>query len=195
MMLRRPLRRVRVHAISQAESQPASPRATWLLDLRVQAERETQERARVTQAVEQCTAGIQRALGELPGLVQAQMAEVAGLASELGLALAREVVGEIVDREIADPVDSVQRCLEGITQGSETATVRVFLPAQDVAEVSTRFAEDASLSSRVTGVEFVVDDALEHGSARVETSTGRASYDPMETIDRVCAEVRKGLAG
>jgi len=78
---------------------PGSPAAA-LLDLR---QRE-QDRLAEAAAVRDVCAAARQAVAALPATVAGRVEELAGVATELGLALARELVGAALDRDGAPPV-------------------------------------------------------------------------------------------
>jgi flagellar biosynthesis/type III secretory pathway protein FliH len=185
--LRRPLRGVRLHVVTPSPTPPVAR----LLELK------ERERAAVRTAGElgACLAALQRAVGALPSQVEARLAEVAAMATELGLALAREVVGAAVEQGLCDPRRAVERCLREAVPGSTGATVRVCAAPADLAILRARIAETPELSEQTADAEFAADPALPRGAVRIETGAGRAQWDPQDTVERLCRALREELGG
>ncbi|MEZ5967099.1 MAG: FliH/SctL family protein [Planctomycetota bacterium] len=176
----RPLMSVRAHASSEMARQV--PAVRRLLRLRDMAHE--QELAR--QATEACAAGLQDCLRDVRAAVDARLDEVATLATELGLAVAREIVGDAVGRAGVDPLPAIRRSLgECVAHGSDVA-LTVHVAAAD--------HERVAALAELQGVRLAVDANLANGSVRIETRAGSIAYDPQEVLQRVSDELRRELA-
>src|SRR5262245_42370209 len=112
-----PLRAVRL--LSRA-AQPGSRTADavqWLAQLG-ELQRQRQAEAKSLQATAQA---VQRALQQLQTTVAQRLEQVAATAVELGLAVAREIVGDVLDRGGVDPTPTVARCLRDCVHGADQA--------------------------------------------------------------------------
>ena len=141
---KRRLRGIHLHTVS-TEFGAASERVEWLLDLHRKTERDREARAereaRLASVLDACEA----AIATIPSTVQSKLQEVASIATELGLALAREIVGSVIDQGHGDTPGTVLRCLEEAVPGVD---VRVCLSPEDHAAVTASFAEFPELASR-----------------------------------------------
>lgn len=145
-----------------------------------------QDQAQARRAVEACAAAIAARLSELRQQVEVRLDEVAALVTDLGLAVAREIVADAIARGGIDPLPIVQRCLrDAVTHGDEAA-ITLHLTATD----RERLAAAAELQQ----VRVVVDPALSPGTVRVQTSAGSLAYDPEEVLRRVSDELRRELS-
>jgi flagellar biosynthesis/type III secretory pathway protein FliH len=168
---------------------PGAP-ATPLLDLR---QRE-QDRAAEAAAVREVCAAARQAVDALPAAVAARVDELAGVAVELGLALAREIVGAALDKGLVDPTPVVLRCLRDCVHGAGKADLVVRLHPQDLAAVQQRLRGHAEMQEEIADARFVADPLVPRGGVRAETGAGRLLYDPQEALARVCAEVRREVS-
>lgn len=187
--LQQPLRGIRLHSVPNDPAK-VPQRVRWLLDLHAQVENERQAREARRAVLERALAGIETALSEVPGVVRAKLEEVAGIATELGLALAREVVSEIVDRDLGDTASTILRCLEETVPG---ASARIYVAPDDLAAVTASFAEFPELDERIAAANFFTDPALGHGCVRIESDVACTTYDPRQAIENICAEVVKAV--
>ncbi|MBX3462930.1 MAG: hypothetical protein KF830_07150 [Planctomycetes bacterium] len=146
------------------------------------------------QAVERLVAGADAALTALPALVADRLDQVAALAVELGLAVAREVVGDALDRGLVDPTPTVARCLRDCVHGASRADLVVRLHPDDLALVQQRLAGMEALREEVAAARFVADPSVPRGGVRAETETGRLRYDPRDALERLAAELRREAA-
>jgi flagellar biosynthesis/type III secretory pathway protein FliH len=170
-----------------AAGTPAARRVEWLLSLAERTKRHEAEQ----QAVQAALAAIQKSLQTLPTTVNGRLEQVAALAVELGLAVAREIVGAALDQGFVDPTPTVLRCLRDCVHGSDRGDLVVHLHPEDLALVLDRLARVPELREQVAAARFVSDPALGRGAVRAETGAGRLRYDPQEACERVAAEVRK----
>lgn len=127
----------------------------------------------------------------LPGVVNERLEEIAGITVELGLAIAREIVGEALDQGKVDPTATVARCLADCLHGADRGDLVVKLNPEDMANVQTRIAQMTELGEELASATFVSDPTVPIGGVRAETGAGRLRYDPREVLERICAEVRR----
>lgn len=114
------------------------------------------------------------------------MVDVAALATELGLAVAREIVGDALERRNVDLVPIVRRCLQAcVTSGDRTNVVLRVCPADQ-----PRLVELAESQQ----IRLVADESLAVGSVRLETATGSVAYQPQEVLQRLSDDLRRELA-
>lgn len=186
-----PIVGVRLHSKRPAAGSPAAAKVTWLLSL---GERERQ-RAADSAALHTLARSIQQSLQQLPTAVGERLDEIARLAVELGLAVAREIVGDALDKGHVDPTPTVARCLRDCVHGSSGADLVVRLHPADVELVQARLAAMPELSEEVAKARLVADPAIGRGAVRAETGAGRLRYDPREALDRVSAELRREVTG
>jgi flagellar biosynthesis/type III secretory pathway protein FliH len=168
---------------------PGSPAAA-LLDLR---QRE-QDRLAEAAAVRDVCAAARQAVAALPATVADRVEELAGVATELGLALARELVGAALEKGLVDPTPVVLRCLRDCVHGAGKADLVVRLNPQDLAAVQERLRDNAELRQEIADARFVADPVVPRGGVRAETGAGRLLYDPQEVLARICAEVRREVS-
>lgn len=178
---------LRLHRRAGAGGAPATPRARQLLDL--------EERTRQLEADREQLRGAlstaQQQLQSLPQVVNQRLDEVAGVAVELGLSIARELVGAALDRHLVDPTPTVARCLRDCVHGSGGADLVVRLHPDDLAGVKTSLAAAPELARLAADAELVADGSVPRGGVRAETGAGRLHYDPREVLERICEEVRR----
>lgn len=186
---KRKLRGIHVHTVSR-EVGAASERVEWLLDLHRETERAEQARIERERRLASVLDACEEAIATIPDTVAAKLGEVASIASELGLSLARAIVGSVIDQGLGDTPGTVLRCLE---EAVPCVDVRVCLSPEDHASVTASFAEFPELADRFSSASFVADPTLQHGCVRVDSDFGRTSYDPRIVIEDICAEVRKEL--
>ncbi|MFN9275933.1 MAG: FliH/SctL family protein [Planctomycetota bacterium] len=168
---------------------PGSP-ATALLDLR---QRE-QDRVAEADAVRAVCAAARQAVDAVPATVGARVEDLARVATELGLALAREIVGAATDRGLVDPTPVELRCLRDCVHGAGKADLVVRLHPDDLAAVQERLRGHDVLRQEIADARFVADPVVPRGGVRAETGAGRLLYDPQEVLARICAEVRRELS-
>ena len=116
------------------------------------------------------------------------------MATELGLAIAREVVGVAVEEGLLDPSETVLRCLRQIVQGGTESGLRIELSPEDLNSVIANLEASPELKDVVRDVEFVANPALDRACVEISTRRGRMVYDPSEVLDRICDEIRKGAS-
>jgi len=165
----------------------ADGRVKWLLSLH--------EREQQRQALHSLAVTTTQCLEALPLRVGERLDEIAALSVELGIAIAREIVGDSLDRGHVDPTPTVARCLRDCVHGRSPADLVVRLHPEDVAIVQKNLAEDASLQEQFQLCKFVGDPEIQRGAVRAETESGRLRYDPREALERVSDEVRREVRG
>ena len=178
---------LRMHRRTGPGGAPEAPRARQLLDL----EARNQQRERDLEQLRGVLAQTQQQLQAVPGVVNERLDEVAGIAVELGLSIARELVGAALDQHLVDPTPTVARCLRDCVHGSSQQDLVVKLNPDDLANVKTRIAELPELAREAADAQFVADPSVPSGGVRAETGAGRLHYDPREVLERICDEVRR----
>jgi flagellar biosynthesis/type III secretory pathway protein FliH len=163
----------------------------WLLSLGAR----EQQRAADAAALQVCAKAVQQTLATVPQLVDQRLQEVAALAVELGLQVAREIVGAALEQGHYDPTPTVLRCLRDCVHGSRRDDLVVRLHPQDLALVQQGLQQHPELAAEVQQARLVADRSVNRGAVRAETDTGRLQYDPREALERVAAEVRREVAG
>jgi flagellar biosynthesis/type III secretory pathway protein FliH len=127
----------------------------------------------------------------IPGQVTARLDEIAAIAVELGLGIAREIVGVALDRGLVDPTPTVARCLADCVHGSDRADLVVRLHPDDLAGVAERLEHLPEIQDELAAAKLVADPRVPRGGVRAETGAGRLRYDPNEVLGRICDEVRR----
>lgn len=187
--MRKAPRAVLPHRMSgDAASAPAVRR---LLAIRDAAAAREEHDAAVRAALQACSGALAAALTQLRASVTQRLDEVAALATELGLAVAREVVGDALARGQVEPMPIVRRCLEQAATGAEPAELRVTLSPADHALLAGQMAAG---EAQWVGIKLLADAALARGVVKVDSGAGRLTYDPREVLERVSQELRKELA-
>lgn len=179
---------VRLH--NRAASSDPAGKVKWLLSL---AERE-QAKQGERQALVKLCGQIDAATRTLPDVVNARIDEIAGIAVELGLAVAREIVGNALDAGAVDPTPVVARCLRDCVHGSSNDDLVVRLHPDDLQLVQTGLQAMHELSEQVAAARFVADKTLARGAVSAETAAGRLRYDPRQALERVSEEVRREVS-
>lgn len=169
---------------------PESPRARQLLDLE---ERNMRQEADAG-VMRDLLAEARQQVANLPSVVNQRLDEVAGIAVELGLSIAREIVGAALDKGNVDPTPTVARCLADCVHGSNRDDLVIRLHPEDVANVQTRIAQMGELGEEAASARFVADASVTRGGVRAETGAGRLRYDPREVLERICAEVHREVS-
>ena len=190
LSLTRPLKGLRPHRLPVEGSKSPGESGEWIFSVRERARAEAQRRA----AVQTCLEGIDRAVDAITTNVDRRLDEVAALATELGLALAREVLGAALEKGLADPAPTVNRCLRELASGGEKE-IAVFLAPDDLDLVLDELEKQADPRERLARARFAADPELDRGFVRIETAAGRLLYDPAEVLQRICDEVRREMAG
>ncbi len=185
-----PLRRLELHDARPAADSKKATRVRWLMTLRDRQKREGEDSAALRAIVDSTLQAFQA----LPGQVNQRLDEVAGLAVELGLGVAREIVGAALDQGSVDVVPVVARSLRDCIRGAKDSEIEVHLHPEDLELAQTRLAAMPGLTEQLKATRFVPDPQVARGAARVETDAGRLRYDPRDALERVCAEVRREVA-
>ena len=166
---------------------PESAKARQLLDLEAQSLRRDAD----AQVMRDLLADARNQVVALPGVVNSRLEEIASITVELGLAIAREIVGEALDQGKVDPTPTVARCLADCVHGSDRSDLVIKLHPEDMANVQTRIAQMTNLGEELAAARFVADATVPTGGVRAETGAGRLHYDPREILERICNEVRR----
>jgi flagellar biosynthesis/type III secretory pathway protein FliH len=174
-----------------ADDPATAARVRWLLDLG-QAQRRRAEEARVLQAT---AAALQQSLQSLPAAVAARLEQVAAMTVELGIAVAREIVGAALQQGLVDPTPTVLHCLRDAVHGAERADLRIHVHPDDMGPLLERLANVPDVAAAVAAAQFVADAALTRGAVRAETGAGRLRWEPQQVFERVAAAVRDAAAG
>ena len=180
----------RLHVAPNSSGPQESPRPSWLLDVRDRMVEEAREQAELTRIV----AAVESAIAGVPGAIAQNLEQVTALAVELGLAVAAEIVGDAIERELFDPTVVVERCLRQAIVGQDRPELRIELCPADLSLVIANLDRHPELRERVQQAEFVANPSLAPKSVDVSTATGRLVYDPMEVLGRVCDEIRREVA-
>ena len=186
IVLPRRLRALRLHAQSE-ERRLERQRAQRLSDLAQKADQDASDR----EAMLSCIEDIERQLRLLPSLVAANLEQVSALATEIGLAVAKEVVGSAVERGLVDITAVVMRCMDHAVGGAGASRVRVQLSPDDLGTVIQYLDEHPDMRERMQQVELLPDTTVERGHVRVETGAGSLFYDPEEVAGRISDELRR----
>jgi flagellar biosynthesis/type III secretory pathway protein FliH len=140
-----------------------------------------------------CLEGIDRAVESIASTVNSRLDDVAALVTELGIALAREVLGTAIEKGLADPTATVARCLRDTVGGADSAA-EVFLAPDDLRAVLDRLQTQPDLQKYIERARFTADPDLERGAVRIETEAGRLLYEPREVLQRISDEVRREMS-
>lgn len=182
-----PIRGLRLHAHQPPAGSPAAAKVQWLLGLGdSQRRREAEQKS--LQSVAQ---SVERAVATLPAAVHKRLDAIADMVIELGLAVAREVVGEALERGLVDPTPVVARCLREAVHGSSEADLKIHLHPDDLGPVLDRLSDHPELRQRLTAAELIADASMPRGGVRAETGAGRLRWDPREVLERISQEVRR----
>lgn len=182
-----PIIGLRLHAVQGKGGVPLAPRGKQLMDLE---QREVQ-RAAATRALTELMHAARATVEAVPQQVGQRLEEVAAIAVELGLAIAREIVGSAMGKGLIDPTPTVVRCLRDCVHGSQRADLVVRLHPEDLAVVQTALAAMPELHEEVAASRFVADASVGRGGVRAETGAGRLHWQPLDVLERICAEVRR----
>lgn len=178
---------VRLHRRDPAAGSPSEPKVRWLLQLG-----ELQQRAAAEhQALLTSVQALQRALQALPATVQVRLEQVAGLAVEIGLAVAREVVGEALARGHVDPLPVVTRCLQDAVEGGAEGRIQVRLHPADLGPVMERLAAVPEWQPTLARTDLLADPGVARGAVKLDAGAGRLRWDPREVLERICQEIRR----
>jgi len=182
-----PIVGIRLHGKSAAPGTPQAAKVAWLLSL----DAREKQRAADAAALQAISRAVQLAIADMPAAVSGRLDEIGGIAVELGLAIAREIVGNALDRGFVDPTPTVARCLRDCVHGSDRGDLVVRLHPADLELVRSQLAKLPELVDEVAASRLVADASVARGAVRAETETGRLRYDPREALERVSAEVRR----
>ena len=186
-----PMRSVRLQSRAATTDAASQAKVEWLVQLGDRQARRDAE----TKALQVTVQAIQRTLQAMNATVASRLDEIAALVVDLGLAGAREIVGNALARGQVDPTPTVIHCLRDCVHGTSGADLSIALNPDDLASVLAKLAERVDLQREVAAAEIVADPALARGAVRAETGTGRLRYDPRETFERIAAAVRSSAQG
>lgn len=165
-------------------------RPHWLLGIRDRM-RAVEEDRRLLAGLCQSISGV---VGQALPMVEQNLQQVTALATELGLAVAREIVGEAVDQGRIDVSGVVARCLRQMVHVDEQARIRIELHPEDHDLVVGNLEGRAELEGMVAGTDFVANPGLGRGSVEISSQSGRLLYEPMEVLERISNEIRQELS-
>ena len=168
LSLTRPLKGLRPHRVPVEGAESPGEDAKWIFALRERAGKEARRHA----DVQTCLEGIDRAVDSITAEVDRRLDDVAALATELGLALAREILGAALEKGLADPTPTVSRCLRDLAVGTD-GEIAVFLSPDDLDLVLDELDKQADPRERGARARLAVDAELDRGSVRSETAAGR----------------------
>lgn len=189
--LEEPIRQTRMLPLHAPAESAEGQRVRWLLQLG-----DAQRRREAEQKALQATAqAVQKTLLSLQSSVNGRLDLVAQQVVELGLALAREIVGDALDRGLVDPTPTVVRCLRDCVHGADPKDLIVYLHPDDLAPVQDRIRRMPAVQLEFGLARFVADPSLARGAVRAETGAGRLRYDPQQVFARLADAVRSSVAG
>lgn len=187
--LSQPMVGLRLHRRPPPGAPPSAP-VRWLLEL---GQRE-QQRSADAAALAACCRAVQQAVGGLPAQVGDRLDALAGQVVELGLAVARELVGAALDRGLGDPTPVVARCLRDCVHGAERGDLVVRLHPADLELVQRGLATRPEIAAAAEAARFVGDPSVPRAGVRAETGAGRLRYEPREVFERMAAAIRREAA-
>ena len=182
----RPLNGVKLHSLE--EESGSEIESNWICGVRDKMAQDAALLELLVTTVEH----IETATAGIAPQIEANLQSVAALATEIGLAVAREVVGQALTDELLDPSDVVLRCLRQSVQTAGDAPLRIELAPSDLDRVIAALDGHPELRSRIGDVDFVPNPDLGSACVQITTAYGSLVYDPQEVLDRVCEEIRKG---
>lgn len=185
-----PIAGLHLHATAPAAGTAAAAKVQWLLGLGQAQQRRDAEH----KALQQIAQATERALQTLPAAVQTRLDAVASMVVELGLAVAREIVGEALAQGHVDPTPTVARCLREAVHGSDAGDLKIHLHPDDLGVVLERLGQQPDLRQRLAAAELVADASTARGAVRAETGAGRLRWDPREVLQRISDEIRREAA-
>ena len=110
-----PLVGLRLHTRRGPGGVPEAPRARQLLDL----ESQNLRRQADEKVLRDLLSEARNQVAAMPCILTTRLDEIAGITVELGLAIAREIVGAALDQGMVDPTPTVARCLADCVHGSD----------------------------------------------------------------------------
>ena len=169
---------------------PLAGRVQALLDLKLKAER---EQAR-DEALQAAALAFRNAVEPLAAHQQANLEQVAALAVELGLEVARQVVGDAADRGRVDLRPVVTDCLQRAVLAPGESQVVVRVHPEDRELLVDALGVSGELAHGPLPCRFEADGDQPRGSVQVATGVGCLTMDPRDVVQRVAAAVREELA-
>ncbi|GAB4142731.1 MAG: hypothetical protein Fur0037_10050 [Planctomycetota bacterium] len=183
----RPIRGLRLHTRLSVSDGSAGSGAIWLEGLAEERRRREDER----KALAAIAASVERAMQRLVADVGSRLDEVSRTAVEIGLAVAREIVGDAVDGGRFDPTPVVLRCLQDSVGGARNADLTIRLHPDDLAAVMHGVERSPQDRQRLEALQLVPDPALARGAVEAATDSGRLLWDPREVLERLSQEIRR----
>jgi len=162
----------------------------WLRGLGTQQRRDAEHAALLAAA--QALGRLQQ---QLPQLLAANLEPLGRSVVELGLAVAKEIVGSALERGLVDPTPIVASVLRDCVHGSGTADLTVRLHPDDLALVLGGLAKDPELRPLLAATQLVADGNLPRGAVRADTAAGRLRYEPQQALLRLADEIRRAAEG
>ncbi len=185
-----PIRGIRLLTRASTVDPRGAATARWLVQLGEAHER----RAAETRSLQTTAQAVQRALQQLNATVGTRIDQIAEMVVDLGIAVAREIVGDALEQGRVDPTATVVHCLRDCVHGADGADLSIHLHPDDLAPVMSRLAAMPELRKEVAQSRILPDAALARGAVRAETGAGRLRYDPREVFERVASAVRSAAA-
>lgn len=181
-----PIGGLRLHPSRPVPGSPTAAKVQWLIGLGdAQRRRDAEHKALL--AIAQ---SIERTLQGLPAGVATRLDAVAAMVVELGLAVAREIVGEALQQGLVDPTPTVGRCLREAVHGSDRGDLRIHLHPDDLDMVFGKLQQQPELRQQLAAAELIADASVARGAVRAETGAGRLRWDPREVLQRLSDEIR-----
>lgn len=182
-----PIAGLRMYPSKPVPGTEAAAKVQWLIGLGdAQRRRDSEHKALLTIAQ-----SVERTLINMPGNVNTRLDAVAGMVVELGLAVAREIVGDALEQGLVDPTPTVARCLREAVHGSDQGDLKIHLHPEDLGLVLDRLQQQPDLRQRLAAAEVVADAGVARGAVRAETGAGRLRWDPREVLQRISQEIRR----
>ncbi len=189
LSMNRPLVGLRARPTAARDPESPGDPGEWIFRMRDHLRLEVERR----EAFQNCLEGIDRAVDSIARTVNSRLDDVAALVTELGIALAREVLGTAIEQGLADPTATVARCLRDAVGAADSAT-EVFLAPDDLRGVLDRLQTQPDLQKHVERARFTADPDLERGAVRIENEAGRLLYEPREVLQRISDAVRREMS-
>ena len=168
----------------------AARKVQWLVEL---GERRKQRELEM-QAITLAARSMQQTVQDLTDAVHGRLDKVAALAVELGLQIAREIVGNALEQGLFDPTPTVVRCLRDAVRGADGGDLSVYLNPEDLGAVLDRLAGEPGLREVIAATSFLPDASLQRGAVRADTNSGCLRYDPEQVFERMASAVRSAAA-
>lgn len=187
--LSKPLVGLRLHTVLPEGQVAEDPTSQWLLSLRETAVQDAHRHAELMTTLD----SLQDAIKGLPSLVRKNLAEVSQLSTEIGLAIAQEVLGDALERGSIDPMQTLDRCLSEASIGLDGVDLAIYMHPGDLSQVLNELESDPEMRERLGGAQLHADAGLQRSAVRIDTEVGRLSYDYREILLRVSKAVRAAI--